>query len=72
MDGVQGRVDLDAVYKDYPALTAAAGASGASGSETERAREWVMERGISDGEHGAEAATRQQVWTMLYRMNGGK
>lgn len=72
VDGVQGRVDLDAAYKDYPALTAAVGASGASGSETERAREWVMERGISDGERGAEAATRQQVWTMLYRMNGGK
>ena len=44
----------------------------AAETEADRAREWVMERGISDGTNGDAAATRQQVWVMLYRMNGGK
>ena len=41
-------------------------------SEAELAREWVMERGISDGENPDSPATRGQVWTMLYRMDGGE
>lgn len=41
-------------------------------SEAELAREWVMERGISDGENPDSPATRGQVWTMLYRMEGGE
>lgn len=41
-------------------------------SEAELAREWAMERGISDGENPDSPATRGQVWTMLYRMEGGE
>lgn len=41
-------------------------------SEAEQAREWAMERGISDGENPDSPATRGQVWTMLYRMEGGE
>lgn len=40
-------------------------------TEAELAREWAMERGISDGENGSGAPTREQVWMMLYRMNNG-
>lgn len=40
--------------------------------ETELAREWVMAQGISDGENPDSPATRGQVWTMLYRMEGGE
>ena len=40
--------------------------------ENDRARAWAMEKGITDGENPDSPATRQQVWTMLYRMNGGK
>jgi hypothetical protein len=41
-------------------------------SEAELARKWVIAKGISDGENPDATATRQQIWTMLYRMNGGK
>lgn len=41
-------------------------------SEAEQAREWAMEHGISDGENPDSPATRGQVWTMLYRMEGGE
>lgn len=40
-------------------------------TETELAREWVMAMGISDGENPDSPCTREQVWVMLYRMNGG-
>ena len=40
--------------------------------ENSLARAWVIEKGITDGENPSQPATRQQVWTMLYRMNGGK
>lgn len=38
--------------------------------ETEKklAREWVMEKGISDGERGKDNITREEMWVMLYRM----
>ena len=39
--------------------------------ETELAREWVMERGISDGENPGNPCTREQVWVMLYRLENG-
>ena len=69
--GISGRVDLNAAYKDYPALIAPEEEEhGGYASEAERAREWVMARGISDGSSPQAAATRQEVWVMLYRMEG--
>lgn len=41
-------------------------------TEAELAREWAMAQGISDGENPDSPATRGQVWTMLYRMEGGE
>ena len=41
-------------------------------TEAELAREWAMAQGISDGENSDSPATRGQVWTMLYRMEGGE
>lgn len=41
-------------------------------TEAELAREWVMAMGVSDGENPDSPATRGQVWTMLYRMEGGE
>lgn len=87
VSGISGRVDMDAAYIDYPDVIAAAGmnkpGSGAGKpepepqpvpekTEDELAREWVMASDISDGANPDSPATRQQVWTMLYRMNGGK
>ncbi|KDR96800.1 Flagellum-specific peptidoglycan hydrolase FlgJ [Peptoclostridium litorale DSM 5388] len=31
------------------------------------ARKWAMDKGISDGSRPKELATREEVWTMLYR-----
>ncbi len=36
--------------------------------EAEAARAWVMAQGISDGSSPDRAATRSEVWRMLYRM----
>lgn len=41
-------------------------------TEAELAREWVMAMGVSDGENPDSPATRGQVWTMLYRIEGGE
>ena len=37
-----------------------------------KARAWVMEKKISDGTRPKDPVTREEVWTMLYRMSGGK
>ena len=78
------RVDLDAAYYDYPGIIAKNGLNQPATapepepdpepelSEAEMARAWAMERGISDGENPDSPATRGQVWTMLYRMEGGE
>ncbi|MEA4962921.1 hypothetical protein [Lutispora sp.] len=31
---------------------------------------WVIEKGISDGSRPKDTVTREEVWTMLYRMRG--
>ena len=72
-------MDLDAAYYDYPGIISANGLNQPSGqpepeplSEAERARAWAIAAGITDGENPDSPATRGQVWTMLYRMNGGE
>lgn len=85
--GITGRVDTNAAYYDYPAIIAehclnqpvkpepepepTPDTETPAKTEAELAREWVMSEGISDGENPDAAVTRQQVWTMLYRMNNG-
>lgn len=83
VNGIAGRVDRNAAYIDYPVVLRAKGLNNLSKtttttptptpvSEAELARKWVIAKGISDGENPDATATRQQIWTMLYRMNGGK
>jgi len=36
------------------------------------ARDWAVKNGISDGTRPKDPVTREEVWTMLWRMNGGK
>ena len=66
--GIVGNVDLNAAYKDYPALIAKLRDEPTEKTEAEKAQEWVKAQGISDGKDPNKAATREQVWTMLYRM----
>ena len=75
--GISERVDLDAAYYDYPGIISANGLNQPSGQEpelpeAERARQWAIAAGITDGENPDSPVTRGQVWTMLYRMNGGE
>lgn len=64
-------VDLDVAYIDYPAILGGPYMSEYD-KEKERARKWVMDTGISDGERGGDNLTREEMWVMLYRMNGGE
>lgn len=78
VSGIAGRVDLDAAYKDYPALIAGESGGGEEEGqggyeqEAERARAWVVQQGISDGTRPNDFVTRQEVWVMLYRLEGYK
>lgn len=84
VDGITGRVDRNAAYVDYPTVLRAKGLNALGSTsvpvpeqpeqpdENSLARAWAIEKGITDGENPSQPATRQQVWTMLYRMNGGK
>ncbi|WP_019534200.1 N-acetylmuramoyl-L-alanine amidase [Paenibacillus ginsengihumi] len=36
------------------------------------ARDWAVSAGITDGTRPRDGVTREEVWTMLWRMNGGK
>lgn len=76
VDGISGRVDLDAAYKDYPAMIAEEdGGEQVEDSyeqEAAKAREWVIQQGISDGTRPDDYVTRQELWVMLYRLEGYK
>jgi N-acetylmuramoyl-L-alanine amidase len=41
-------------------------------AEFAAAREWAVEQGITDGSRPKDPVTREELWVMLYRMNGGK
>lgn len=68
VSGISGNVDLNAAYKDYPAIIAKMKGEPMEQTEKEKAKEWVMEQGISDGTNPDSPATRAQLWVMLYRM----
>ena len=78
VNGINGRVDMDAAYKDYPALIAGENGGGEDENEggyeqeAERARAWVMRQGISDGTRPDDFVTRQELWVMLYRLEGNE
>lgn len=71
-----GLVDTNAAYNDYAAIIRNAGLNRLNEkpevSEAEKARQWVIGQGISDGTRGDVQATRSELWTMLYRMSGAK
>lgn len=74
VSGINGRVDMNAAYKDYPQIIKGGEDvdGGSYEQEAEKARQWVMERDISDGTEPQKAATRQEVWVMLYRLEGNE
>lgn len=71
MPGISGNVDMNAAYKDYPAIIAGMKGEPMEKTEKELAREWVMAKGISDGTNPDAPATRSQLWVMLYRLMQG-
>lgn len=73
VDGISGNVDMNYAYYDYPSLIGyipePTPEPEPDKPETERAREWVIAEGISDGERPADGVTREELWVMLYRAN---
>lgn len=67
--GINGRVDLDIAYHDYPSLIGQPAEPAPEPEKTvaELAREWAMAQGITDGSSPDADATREQVWIMMYR-----
>lgn len=76
VSGINGNVDLNAAYKDYEAIITGSKPqitkpkTEETETEADRAKAWVMKKGISDGTNPKSSATREQVWMMLYRMGG--
>lgn len=79
--GISGRVDINAAYKDYPAIMASVGLNGHGDTpqpeepeetELDRAVKWAQENNVSDGTRLDDPAKRSEVILMLYRENGGK
>ena len=78
--GINGRVDMNYAYYDYPALTGFKPSVDEPEDEPEvdkpmdyetekkMARKFVMDMGISDGERGGDEITREEMWVMIYRM----
>ena len=78
--GINGRVDMNYAYYDYPALTGFRPSVDEPEDEPEvdkpmdyetekrMARKFVMDMGISDGERGGDEITREEMWVMIYRM----
>ena len=85
VSGINGRVDMNAAYYDYPALIGQPAEPEPEPEEPEKedkpmtwqeeqqaATEWVKETGISDGERPEDAVKRVELWVTLWRMFGGE
>lgn len=84
VNGIEGRVDMNYAYYDYPTLTGNIPEPEEPEQEEEPmtweeeqkgATEWVKETGISDGERPEDGVKRVELWVTLWRMfgkNGGK
>ena len=68
-EGISGNVDMNAAYKDYPAIIKAAGLNGLKPWYAD-AQAWVVEKGISDGTKHNTPVTRAEHWDALYKMYG--
>lgn len=81
VDGINGRVDMNAAYYDYPALI---GQPAEPEPEPEKPEEedkpmtweeeqqaataWVKAQGLSDGERPDDGVKRVELWVTLWRM----
>lgn len=81
VDGIEGRVDMNYAYYDYPTLTGNTPESEEPEQEEEpmtweeeqkAATEWAKSKGISDGERPEDAVKRVELWVTLWRMFGGE
>ena len=85
VSGINGRVDMNAAYYDYPALIGQPAEPEPEPEEPEKedkpmtwqeeqqaATEWVKSTGISDGERPNDGVKRVELWVTLWRMFGGE
>ena len=68
IDGINGDVDGDIAYKNYPEMIKACKLNRLHIEKPwySDAQEWVKANGISDGTRPDEPATRAEVWQFLY------
>lgn len=79
VDGIEGRVDMNYAYYDYPTLTGNTPESEEPEQEDkpmtweeeqQAATAWVKETGLSDGERPDDGVKRVELWVTLWRMFG--
>ena len=79
VDGINGRVDMNAAYYDYPALIGQPAEPEPEKPEQEdkpmtweeeqkAATAWVKAQGLSDGERPDDTVKRVELWVTLWRM----
>lgn len=76
VDGIEGRVDMNYAYYDYPALTGNIPEPEEPEQEDEpmtweeeqkAATNWVVQEGLSDGERPEDGVKRIELWVTLWR-----
>ena len=63
-DGINGNVDSNYCYKDYPTIFKQMGLNHLDKLSPEV--EWAKEQGITDGTDGDETVTKADLWKALY------
>lgn len=69
VNGINGRVDMNYAYRDYPGIIGGSRPMTDYEKEVADARDYVMSKGVSDGERPDDPVTRKEVWVMLHRMS---
>ena len=87
VNGITGNVDMNVMYNDYQSIIRDNGLNHISvpvptSTPTPtpvpeepwytKAQKWAKDQNISDGTRPDDNATRAEIWSMLYKMNGGK
>lgn len=68
-DGIQGNVDSNYCYKDYPSLLKQLGLNHLDRPLYTPAQAWAIEQGITDGTDGDATITKAELWDALYKIH---
>lgn len=68
-DGIQGNVDSNYCYKNYPELFELCGRNHLDRPIYTPAQAWAIEQGITDGSDGDKTVTKAELWEILYKIH---